>query len=258
MDTIKFLGTAGARFVMLKQLRASGGIWLELAGTRLLIDPGPGTLVRCVKSRPRLDPAKLDGIVLTHKHLDHSSDINVMIEAMTEGGSKRRGQVFAPSDALFEDPVILRYVRKYAERITILKQGGEYQVGEIIFNTPVRHLHSVETYGLNIKGNGRSLCFITDTRYFSGLEDFYKGDILVINLVRYQLKPEEKIEHLDVSATKKLISGIKPRQVILTHFGMTMLQAKPWQVAAELQQELGVKVTAANDGMNFEIDQVYL
>ncbi len=74
MDSIKFLGTAGARFVMLKQLRASGGIWLELAGARLLIDPGPGTLVRCAKSRPRLDPAKLDAIVLTHKHLDHSSD----------------------------------------------------------------------------------------------------------------------------------------------------------------------------------------
>jgi len=26
---IKFLGTAGARFVMIKQLRSSGGIWIN-------------------------------------------------------------------------------------------------------------------------------------------------------------------------------------------------------------------------------------
>ena len=38
-DFIKFLGTAGARFVMIKQLRASGGIWVSAAGRNILIDP---------------------------------------------------------------------------------------------------------------------------------------------------------------------------------------------------------------------------
>ena len=38
---IKFLGTSGARFVMIKQLRASGGIWISCQGTQVLIDPGP-------------------------------------------------------------------------------------------------------------------------------------------------------------------------------------------------------------------------
>ena len=100
MKTLKFLGTAGARFVMLKQLRASGGLWLTWENTNILIDPGPGSLVKILRSRPKLDPSELDAIILTHRHLDHSGDINVMIEAMTEGGFKKKGVVFAQKDCL--------------------------------------------------------------------------------------------------------------------------------------------------------------
>ncbi len=78
-DFLKFLGTGGARFVVSQQLRASGGIWLSFQGTQLLIDPGPGALVKCLSSQPKLDPFKLDGIVLTHRHLDHVADVNILI-----------------------------------------------------------------------------------------------------------------------------------------------------------------------------------
>ncbi|HDD64611.1 MAG TPA: MBL fold metallo-hydrolase, partial [Firmicutes bacterium] len=33
MDFIKFLGTGGARFVVITQLRASGGIWISIDNT---------------------------------------------------------------------------------------------------------------------------------------------------------------------------------------------------------------------------------
>ena len=59
-EFIKFLGTAGARFVMIKQLRASGGVWISVKGKNLLLDPGPGSIVRCASSRPKLDPTTLD------------------------------------------------------------------------------------------------------------------------------------------------------------------------------------------------------
>ena len=73
--------------------------------------------MRCLSSKPKLNPLVLDGIILTHRHLDHSNDINVMIEAMTNGGFKKKGIVFAPSDALEEDPVILEYFRDHVDKI---------------------------------------------------------------------------------------------------------------------------------------------
>ncbi len=159
---IKFLGTAGARFVMLKQLRSSGGIWISYEGSNIIIDPGPGSLVRCAMSRPKLDPTKLDGIILTHRHLDHSNDLNVMIEAMTEGGFKKKGVVFMPEDAIGRDPIILKHLREVMEKVTVLKENEHYRVGNINFEAPLKLKHPVETYGLRFHLR-ETVAFITDT-----------------------------------------------------------------------------------------------
>jgi len=253
MAWIKFLGTAGARFVVMKQLRASGGIWLNLDDTNILIDPGPGSLIRCLSSKPRLNPENLDAIVLTHRHLDHANDVNIMIEAMTNGGFKKKGAVFAPSDALGKDPVIFSYILDYVERVEILKEGGKYRVGNIFLETPVKHVHGVETYGLNIYGKKLSVSLVSDTKYFEGLEDYYKGDVLILNVVR--LEEKEGIDHLSLKDAEKIIEKNKPSLSILTHFGMTMLRAKPWEIADRLSKKLGVKVVAANDGMLINLDE---
>ncbi|RLB02167.1 MAG: hypothetical protein DRG55_03525 [Deltaproteobacteria bacterium] len=247
---LKFLGTAGARVVVFKQLRASGGLWLELNGTRLHIDPGPGALVRALSSRPKLDPAKLDALLLTHRHLDHSADINVMIEAMTEGGRRKGGVLFAPADALDEDPVVLNYVRGYLGKVEVLEEGKSYRVGGITFSTPLRHRHSVETYGLIVEGR---IALISDTLFFPDLIEAYRGvEVLVINVVRAGER-DERIEHLTLGDARELIKGIRPKRAILTHFGMTVLRAKPWEVAEGLSRETGCEVIAARDGMTLEL-----
>jgi len=247
---LKFLGTAGARVVVFKQLRASGGLWLGLNGTRLHIDPGPGALVRALSSRPKLDPEKLDALLLTHRHLDHSADINVMIEAMTEGGRRKGGVLFAPADALDEDPVVLNYVRGYLGKVEVLEEGKSYRVGGITFSTPLRHRHSVETYGLIVEGR---IALISDTLFFPDLIEAYRGvEVLVINVGRAGER-DERIEHLTLGDARELIEGIRPKRAILTHFGMTVLQAKPWEVAEGLSRETGCEVIAARDGMTLEL-----
>jgi len=247
---IKFLGTAGARFVMIRQLRSSAGIWISCEGTTVLVDPGPGSIVRCAASRPRLDPGSLDAIILTHRHLDHCGDINVMIEAMTEGGFKKRGAVFCPADALGEDAVILRHTLGFPENITSLKADTRYTVGRFRFHTSMQHVHPVATYGLKFRIGSTSVSLLTDTRYFSGLADFYKTDIVIIAVVF--LKPRPGIDHLSLEDAEMLIRQIKPKKAILTHFGMTMLAAKPRLLARELSDKTGIEVVAAYDGMTLE------
>lgn len=247
---IKFLGTAGARFVMIRQLRASGGLWVAYRGTNLLIDPGPGSIVRCAMARPKLDPAKLDGIILTHRHLDHSCDINVMIEGMTDGGFKKRGTIYLPQDAVEEESVILKHLRRVVEKIEILKPKNKYTLGNIEFTVPSKQKHPVLTYGMCFNFKNK-VALISDTDYFEELKYLYKAEVIIINVVFFDDRPD--IEHLCLEDAKKIIMGIKPKAAILTHFGLTMLANRPNVLANNLSKETGVKVIAAYDGMKFNL-----
>jgi ribonuclease BN (tRNA processing enzyme) len=250
-DTITFLGTAGARFVVISQLLASGGIWLNLNGTEILLDPGPGCIVQSTKRKLRAD--KLSAIILSHRHLDHAADTNIMIEAMTEGGFKPRGRLFAPADALGTEPVVFSYLRDFLDGIEILQEGKSYSIGNVSFDTPIRHIHPVETYGMRFKTGEHTFSYIADSRYFDGLCQNYGGELLIINVVFLEPRP---IDHLSVSDAEHIIRELKPRVAILTHFGMSMWRAKPWEIAERLSQETGIKVIAARDGMKFDLSQL--
>jgi len=244
---IKFLGTAGARFVMIRQLRASGGMWVRAKGANILVDPGPGSIVRCSASRPKLDPSKLDAIILTHRHLDHSNDINVMVEAMTEGGFKKRGVLFLPNDCLQENSLLLDHVKNFIGKIQILEEYKEYSIKDFCFQTGPRNHHSVETYGLKFQIKNHTISLIGDTAFYPQIFNFYKSNTVIINTVFYEPRPG--VQHLSLQETKTIIEGLKPQRTILTHFGMGMLKAKPHLQAEELSRELGIEVIAAYDGM---------
>lgn len=207
--------------------------------------------MRCSASRPRLNPTKLDGIILTHRHLDHANDINVMIEAMTEGGFKKRGVVFCPPDAMHEDAIILKHAQGLPEKIEILEAENEYTLGDFKFKTSMRHIHPVETYGLKFNLGEASVGLLTDTKYFKELENFYKTDLLIISVVFFEPRPG--IDHLCLADAEEIIKACRPKKTILTHFGMTMLKAKPHIQAEALTKRLGIKVEAAYDGMNLSL-----
>ena len=250
-DIITFLGAAGARIMVANQFMASGGLWLNLGGTEILLDPGPGCIVQSTKRKLR--GAKLSGIILSHRHLDHSADVNIMVEAMTQGGFQRRGWLFAPADALESEPVIFSYLKDYLDGIEVLQAGKSYSIGNVSFATPIQHIHPAETYGMVFTTARHTFSYIADSRYFDGLCQSYGGELLIINVVFLEPKP---IDHLSVPDAKRIIMELKPKAAILTHFGTTLWRAKPWEIAERLSQETGVRVIAARDGMRFNLSQL--
>jgi phosphoribosyl 1,2-cyclic phosphodiesterase len=243
---LTFMGTAGARFMVAKQLAASGGLYIEEGNTRISLDPGPGAIVQYAKRK--VDLTKLDAIVISHRHLDHSNDVNVMIEAMTDGGFRHRGRLFCPSDALSDDPVVLQYIRNFPQEIVTLQPETDYTVGEVTFTTTPRHVHQVETFGFRF---GSRLGWVTDSAYYDGIAEQHKADVMVIHLVLMECRAG--LPHLCLDDAERIIREAKPRLAILTHYGMTVWRAHPWELAADLTQRIGTEVKAARDGMSVEL-----
>lgn len=254
-DYIKFLGTAGSRFVVAKQLRSSAGVFIKYHGSNIILDPGPGTLVKCAASKPLIDVTKLGGIILTHSHIDHSNDVNILIDSMTSGGLKKKGILFAPKDAIEgSNRVVLKYLCDFLSEIKILKEKSEYRIGDLKFSTSIRHQHPVETYGLIFNMNSKRVSFIVDTKYFPGLIDSYKeSDILIINVVRKIPHESGDVMHLCIEDVKKILNAIRPKKAIITHFGMTMVKAQPWMIANKLKNELNMDIVAAKDDMKIDV-----
>jgi ribonuclease BN (tRNA processing enzyme) len=77
-----------------------------------------------------------------------------------------------------------------------------------------------------------------------------------MNVVRAEARGKSlEMDHLNLEDAKTIIQKIKPKLTILTHFGMTMVKAKPWEIVSKLSKEIGLKVIAANDGMEVRLDE---
>jgi ribonuclease BN (tRNA processing enzyme) len=248
-DTLKFLGTAGARFVVSTQARHSGGLVWTLSGTTIWVDPGPGALVRALASRPRVDPARTDALVVTHRHLDHAGDATAVVEAMTRGGFGRRGALYAPRDALEEEPVVYRYAQPFVARRALLAPGSRHEVAAGVFlETPLAHDHGVETYGYRLSAPGFVAGHVVDTYWMDALPEAYAGvDLLVVNATREKGR-DRRYLHLGADDAERLVREIRPRLAILTHLGMQLVRAGPERIALGISERTGIPTVAARDG----------
>ena len=250
--SITFLGTGGGRVVVFRQLRHSGGMWLNFGGKNILIDPGPGSLIRIYERG--LDPKDIDVFILSHRHLDHTADINSVLEAATESTKKKKDLLIAPEDALQEcDSVVLKYLKKGLKRIEFTNEGKTIQYKDIIIKGLIKHIHrGADTYGIQIKDNNKSFVYVPCGRFFNGMLDGYPegADLMVFNTTFTH--PVPNIDHLAASDVKKMLLKLKPKKAVITHFSLQMLKAVPEKVAEKLSHETDVPVIAARDGLKID------
>lgn len=255
MDSVTFLGSGGARFVVARQLRASGGMWFRFGETQIHVDPGPGALVRALASVPPFNPRELDAIALSHKHLDHSGDVTAMIEAMTSGGFRKRGVLLAPEDALIHEPTVLPYAQTFVERLDVVtERGGPYRIGDVEMRASIRHVHAVETYGMHFRHGDLRVSYLPCGRYFEALVEDYaqaRPDVLIVNVLRF--RDGMDVDHLTWDQARAIVEGVQPRVAILQHFGTKMLEADPRALAQSLEDDLGIRAIAARDNLAVDL-----
>lgn len=244
---IIFLGTAGDVFVVGKQIKGSGGIIMQIGEMQFHIDPGPGSLVRAVQNDINLRANT--AIFATCNHINHSNDINAVINAMTYGGFDKRGILVASNSVVNgETSYLTDFHKKCLEKIIVLKAGQRIGIEDIeIHALPANH-SDPDTIGLKFVTGDFILTYSSDTSYSKEITKAYKDtDILILNVV---LPGKEKNEaQLNSEDAIKIIKEVNPKLTIITHFGIKMIKSDPLYEAREIQKQTGCQVICAKDGM---------
>ncbi|MGD2066319.1 MAG: MBL fold metallo-hydrolase [Candidatus Bathyarchaeota archaeon] len=252
---IVFLGTGGGRFTTITQKRQTGGIRILSNRLNIHLDPGPGALIYSLNAG--LNPQKLGAVLVSHRHPDHYSDAEILVEAMTRGMLKKRGVLAAPTNILHGDteagPAISTYHQQMVNNVVTVKPGVNFNVGDTkIVATEAKHTDPEAVgFRLEIPTVG-AIGYTADTEYYEGIEKEYKGvRILIISVMRPLGSPWTG--HMTPQEAIKIVDTVKPEMAVATHFGMKMLFSGPNREIKLIEEKTGVPTVAASDGMKLSI-----
>lgn len=250
MVRVIFLGTAGSTAVANKQLRSSGGIIIQNQELQFHLDPGPGSLNKAKEYGVNLQ--NTTAVLVSHNHLNHCNDINLVIDAMTHSGIEHRGVVLG-SKSLFQNlpdsyPFITKYHQNLVEKAIPMEKNHKVAIELVEINAlPTEHSDPTSV-GFKFFFPKMTLSYTGDTILTPELLEGLAGsDLIIMNLPSAEKRGNYL--HLDLESVIKIVSQVKPQMVIITHFGMEMLKADPLNIAREIQRVTGVQTLAARDGM---------
>ncbi|NOZ59101.1 MAG: MBL fold metallo-hydrolase [Euryarchaeota archaeon] len=251
---IIFLGSGGGRWTTLTQRLRTGGIRLH-GESRIHLDPGPGAIVNLAQAG--ISALRTDAVVVSHSHPDHYNDAEILVEAMTRGMRTTRG-TFAGSRSAVEGvedigPVLSRYHASKVKEMLVLEPGGRVSInGLAVEALPAKHSDPTNV-GLSFAYDEGVVSYISDTEYFPGMEEGYRGArVLIVNVIR---PANRRIPwHLCTEDVIKILHEVRPELAILNHFGMTMIGLAETE-ARRVERKTGVKTIAARDFMRIDVGE---
>jgi len=244
-----FLGTGGARFSTITQKRHTGGIRI-IRPLNLQLDPGPGAIV--YSNMLELDPSKVEVVAVSHCHPDHYSDAQVFVEAMSQGGTKKRGIFIGPKSVIRGtesfDPCLTKYHRKLINQLVEMQPGAEIQIRDAKISATRAHHSDPDSIGFRFSFETGEIGYTSDTEYRPDIPEQYSGVRLLILCV---LRPHGSTwrGHLSTDDAIQIIQKTRPEMCVLTHFGMRMIAADPAREALRIEDETRVRTIAAEDNM---------
>lgn len=193
-------------------------------GTTVLVDLGPGALLRA--ARAGSPPEDLDAVLVTHVHPDHTADLVALQFALMNPGV-RAGQgplplIGHPALALLVARVRNAWPRWLAvgpERLALRGTDGgplELPGGWRAEAVPLAHHASSLGWRLTLPG-GQVVAFSGDAAGCGGLERLLEGaDLAVLEAAGPDEAPLEG--HLTPARAGALAAAAGVRRLVLTHF----------------------------------------
>jgi phosphoribosyl 1,2-cyclic phosphodiesterase len=150
-----------------------------------------------------------------------------------------------------DNPSISDYHQDLVQSVHELSPGKVLQINGIKFNG-THTKHDSPAVGFVLEMDGKRIGYTSDTEYFEGMAEEYKGcDIIIVNMLR-ATKPDFS-GHFYAEPAVKFLKEAKPKKAFITRFGGQFFKLNPNIITKRMQEESGIPIFATRDGMSVEI-----
>lgn len=260
MITLHILGAGGA---VPTAERGPAAYWIDLDGHGVLLDPGPGALVRLVRQPGAVDSVDhVSTVLLSHLHLDHHADLAPLlfaqhsILARAEGtllvvgpiGTRRLLEGLRSVYGEWLTPRLRRLeIREVAPDDVVDLPGGTARA--VPAHHPVARLNSPALGWRFSDQHGHSLGYTGDTGVCLPQAQGLSGCDLL--LAECSTPDDLAVDtHLSPAGVVEMVRNIRPGRVVLTHLYPLVADQMPHLAVAA---RTGTDTVTACDGDVFVI-----
>ena len=227
--------------------RSNTCFWLETNGTVLTVDFGASAMP-ALKSI-KLDPSRLDAVVLSHLHGDHFGGLPFLLvdgqflsrrerPLLIAGPPGTRARLDALLEVVFPKSTGSRW--KYPWSVQEIEVGRPSKVlSHDIITTEVIHQSGAPSTALRMTIDGKVFAYSGDTEWTDALLPIAKdADLFICECYNFD---GEVTGHLSWQTLKTKLPALAAKRVMLTHMNPTML--------ARLDEVKAAGVRIAEDGL---------
>lgn len=228
--------------------RACSGYLLEVGGCRIWLDAGAGSWRNLLQY---LDYDSIGGIILTHRHPDHVTDVFQAFHARQYGAAEPLDPipVWAPQETLER---ITGYYRELDKGFD-LEPVADGDVRDIAGARVsfVRMAHPPETLGVRVEHAGGVIAYSADTGPNADFKRLAGGADVFLCEATLQESDGEWDGHLTAAQAGAAAADAEVGKLVLTHLpavrdlGLTIAQAE--------KTSGGIDLRLAADGLRLEI-----
>ena len=241
-------------FFVNKDVTASAFL-LDTGKKKILIDCGPGTLVKLAQAGIKIED--LDYVFITHFHPDHTSDLFPLFM------NYRLSDTFAPGSitqfpTFFGPEGIDKFFSDYSKITELLSYEGWGKIKVVEFK-PVMKLDGItlksfkvthevfnimtKSYALRFEVGGKTIVFSGDAAMCEGIKDACKNADFFVCDTSY---PKDKVttSHMNTTDIGKISQTGGIKKLILDHF---YPQFSKYDLVAEVKENYKGEVIKAKD-----------
>lgn len=234
--------------------RGSPAFYLKIGQTKILLDCGPGTVRQLVKAGE--DYKDIDLIIISHLHVDHTSDLPALFHALnyTPDFNRKKDILLLGGKGIrkFFDHLLKPFPhiqpRPFTYEINVVESKKIKKFDDFTVETTWGN-HDSSSIIIKINAFGKSLVYTGDTDYDRHFVKFSKkADFLIIEC---SYPDQRKVEgHLTPRLAARMAAEAQVKSLLLTHFYPS---ADKIDIESQVKKYFSGKVIIARDFMVLKI-----